>query len=51
MSAVAPPFAPAAPAATVERKSILALARIEARRNLRSPLLLVVLAVSALTAS
>jgi hypothetical protein len=43
------PVAPAEPGATVERKSILALARIEARRNLRSPLLLVVLAFSTLS--
>ena len=49
MSAVATPVTSAAPAATVERKSIVALAGVEARRNLRSPLLLVALAFSALT--
>lgn len=48
MSAVATPVAPVAFGATIERKSILALAAVEARRNLRSPLLLVVLAFSAL---
>jgi len=49
MSAVATPVASAALGATVERKSVLALAGIEARRNLRSPLLLVVLVFSALS--
>ena len=43
------PVVPAEPGATVGRKSILALAGIEARRNLRSPLLLVVLVFSALS--
>jgi hypothetical protein len=50
MSAVAPPVASAGPAAIVERRSILALAGIEARRNLRSPLLLVVLGLSVFSA-
>jgi hypothetical protein len=49
MSAVATPVASAALGGTVERKSVLALAGVEARRNLRSPLLLVVLAFSALS--
>ncbi|HLM63317.1 MAG TPA: hypothetical protein VK306_03380 [Acidimicrobiales bacterium] len=49
MSAVAAPVASAPLGATVERRSILALAGVEARRNLRSPLLLVVLAFSALS--
>ncbi|MGH9002664.1 MAG: hypothetical protein ACRDYV_06005, partial [Acidimicrobiia bacterium] len=49
MSAVATPVASAALGATVGRRSIVALAGIEARRNLRSPLLLVVLAFSALS--
>ena len=49
MSAVATPVASVAHGATIERKSILALAAVEARRNLRSPLLLVVLAFSALS--
>jgi hypothetical protein len=47
MSAVATPIASAAPRVTVARKPILALARVEARRHLRSPLLLVVLVFSA----
>jgi hypothetical protein len=49
MSAVATPVTSAALGATVGRKSIVALAGVEARRNLRSPLLLVVLAFSALS--
>ena len=49
MSAVATPVASVAVGATVGRKSIVALAGIEARRNLRSPLLLVVLVFSALS--
>jgi hypothetical protein len=46
MSAVTTPVVSASSRATVERSSILALARVEARRNLRSPLLLVVLVFS-----
>jgi hypothetical protein len=49
MSAVATPVASAALGATVGRKSIVALAGIEARRNLRSPLLLAVLVFSTLS--
>lgn len=49
MTTTVPPIAPAEPGATVERKSILALAGVEAWRNLRSPLLLVVLAFTALS--
>lgn len=49
MSAIAPPVGSAALAETVGRRSVLALARVEARRNLHSPLLLVVLAGIGLT--
>jgi hypothetical protein len=50
MSAVVTPVTSPAVGAIVEWKPILALAGIEARRNLRSPVLLVVLAFSALSA-
>jgi hypothetical protein len=50
MSAVTTPGVSATSRATVERRSILALARVEARRNLRSPLLLVAVAFSVLLA-
>jgi hypothetical protein len=47
MSTITTTVRSASAGATVERSSILTLARIEARRNLRSPLLLVVLGLSA----
>jgi hypothetical protein len=50
MTAVTTPVASAAPIATVDRRSVLALARTETRRNLRSPVFLMVLAVSAYAA-
>jgi hypothetical protein len=49
MSTITTPIDSAASRATVEQRSILALARVEARRNLRSPLLLVVMAYSVLS--